>query len=134
MGILMDIRYSLRLLRKSPGFSLLTLLVLTGGLTVSLFTFAFFYTMFYKPLPIKDGAGILRTAERIPLYEFTENRQKLTSFSDSGAWRDEQVRFSAEQDSQTLFGTYTEANLFTIAHTAPPLGRPLQPQDNAAAA
>jgi predicted permease len=130
----MDIRYSLRLLFKSPGFTLLTLLVLTGGLTVTLFTFSFFYTMFYKPLPLKDGASIYRTAERIPLYEYSENRAKLSAFSEFGVWRDEQVRFSAAEDSQSLFGTYTEWNLFTFARTNPLYGRALQAQDSEAGA
>lgn len=134
MGWLMDLRYTLRLLRKSPGFTLLTMLVLTGGLTVSLFTFSFFYTMFYKPLPLKDGKTIYRIAERIPLYEYAEARKSLHSFSEFGVWRDEQVRFSAADDSQTLFGTTTEWNLFQIARTAPMLGRALQAQDSEAGA
>jgi predicted permease len=134
MGLLMDLRYTLRLLRKSPGFTLLTMLVLTGGLTVSLFTFSFFFTMFYKPLPLKDGSSIYRISERIPLYEYAEARKNLHSFSEFGVWRDEQVRFSAAEDSQTLFGTFTEWNLFRIARTAPLLGRTLQAQDSDAGA
>lgn len=130
----MDIRYSLRLLFKSPGFTLLTLLVLTGGLTVTLFTFSFFYTMFYKPLPIKDGAGIYRISERIPIYEYAEARGKLSAFSEFGIWRDEQVRLSAAEDSQSLFGTYTEWNLFQFARTNPLYGRALQQQDSEAGA
>lgn len=134
MGILMDIRYSLRLLKKSPGFTLLTLLVLTGGLTVTLFTFSFFYTMFYKPLPLKDGESIVRISERIPLYEYSETRAKLTAFSEFGVWRDQQVRYSAAEDSTSLFGTYTEWNLFKFARTNPLYGRALQAQDSEAGA
>jgi len=130
----MDIRYSLRLLFKSPGFTLLTLLVLTGGLTVTLFTFSFFYTMFYKPLPIKDGASIYRISERLPIYEYSEARGKLSAFSEFGIWRDEQVRLSAAEDSQSLFGTYTEWNLFQFARTNPLYGRALQQQDSEAGA
>jgi predicted permease len=132
MGVLMDLRYTLRLLLKSPGFTLLTMLVLTGGLTVSLFTFSFFYTMFYKPLPLKEGEGIYLLTGRVPLFEYAETRDKLTSFSEYGVWRDEQVRFSAGDDSQTLFGTYAEWNLFHFSRTAPLLGRALQPQDSEA--
>lgn len=130
MGILMDIRYTLRLLFKSPGFTLLTLLVLTGGLTVTLYTFSFFFTMFYKPLPLKDGASIVRTADRVPLYEYSEARPKLTAFSEFGVWRDEQVRLSAAEDSQNLFGTRVEGNLFEFARVNPLYGRALQAQDN----
>ncbi|HEX7154403.1 MAG TPA: ABC transporter permease [Thermoanaerobaculia bacterium] len=130
----MDIRYTLRLLFKSPAFTLLTVLVLTGGLTVSLFTFAFFYTIFYKPLPLKDSETILRAAQVVPLHEYAEARQKLSTFAEAGVWRDSQVRFSAGDDSQSLFGTYTEWNLFKFSRTNPLFGRALQAQDSEAGA
>ena len=38
---LQDVRYALRLLARSPGFTLLTVLVLAGGLGLSTFTFSF---------------------------------------------------------------------------------------------
>src|SRR5687768_3943224 len=134
MGLLLDLRYTFRLLFKSPGFTVLTLLVLTGGLTVSLFTFSFFYTMFYKPLPLKDSKSIVMLSGRVPLHEYADARAKLGSFSELGVWRNEKVRFSAGEDSQTLFGTATEWNLFKFSRTAPVLGRALQPQDSEAGA
>lgn len=134
LGLLLDLRYTFRLLFKSPGFTLLTMLVLTGGLTVSLFTFSFFYTMFYKPLPLQDGKSIVMMSGRMPLYEYADARTKLASFSEFGVWRNEKVRFSAGEDSQTLFGTATEWSLFKFSRTAPILGRALQPQDSEAGA
>jgi predicted permease len=134
MGVMMDIRYTLRLLFKSPAFTLLTILVLTGGLTVSLFTFSFFYTVFYKPLPVKESESILRAAQVMPLYEYAEARGKLNTFSETGVWRDTQVRFSAGEESQSLFGTFTEWSLFKFARTNPLLGRALQEQDSEAGA
>jgi predicted permease len=134
LGLLLDLRYTFRLLLKSPGFTLLTMLVLTGGLTVSLFTFSFFYTMFYKPLPLKDSENIVMLSGRVPLYEYADARAKLGSFSEFGVWRNEKVRFSAGEDSQTLFGTATEWNLFKFSRTNAVLGRALQPQDSEAGA
>lgn len=136
MGVLMDLRYTLRLLRKSRGFTLLTLLVLAGGLTVSLFTFSFFYTMLYKPLPLPGdgGRGLLRLAGPIPLYEYAESRARLRAFAEFGVWRDAQVRLSAGEDSQTLFGTFAEWNLFDLSRARAALGRTLQAQDAEAGA
>lgn len=39
-----DLKHALRLLGRSPGFSLLTVLVLAGGLGLSTFTFSFLHT------------------------------------------------------------------------------------------
>ena len=41
MPHLHDIRHALRRLRRAPGFALLTILVLAGGLGLSTFTFSF---------------------------------------------------------------------------------------------
>lgn len=45
---LRDIRYAFRLLARTPGFTLLTVLVLAGGLGLSTFTFSFLYTAIFR--------------------------------------------------------------------------------------
>src|SRR5262247_3228341 len=60
-----DLRYAIRLLRRSPFFSVLTVGVLTRGLGVSIFTFSFLYTAMIKPLPLAGGDRIVRIAARI---------------------------------------------------------------------
>jgi hypothetical protein len=46
-----DVRCALRLLSKSPLFTILTVVVLAGGLGLSIFTFSFLHTAMLKPLP-----------------------------------------------------------------------------------
>ncbi len=41
MPNLIDVRYALRLLARSPAFTLLTVIVLTGGLALSIYTYSF---------------------------------------------------------------------------------------------
>ncbi|MGH7460512.1 MAG: peptide ABC transporter permease, partial [Longimicrobiales bacterium] len=60
-----DIRYAFRLLFRSPRFTLLTVLVLSGGLALSIFTFSFLYTALLKPLPLDGGAEIVRVEQRV---------------------------------------------------------------------
>ncbi len=57
---LQDIRYAVRLLTRSPGFTLITVLVLGGGLGLATFTFSFLYTAMFKPLPLSEGERIVR--------------------------------------------------------------------------
>ena len=59
-----DIRYALRLLARSPGFTLLTVLVLAGGLGLSTFTFSFLHTAMIRPLPLSEGDRIVRLSRR----------------------------------------------------------------------
>ena len=55
-----DLRYALRLLVKSPWFTALTVLVLAGGLAISIYTYAALNMMFYRDLPLPDGGSIVR--------------------------------------------------------------------------
>ncbi len=58
MGFLLDFKYALRRLAKSPKFTVLTCFILMGGLTVSLLAFNFVYTMALKPLATPQGDSI----------------------------------------------------------------------------
>lgn len=62
MGFILDLRYALRLLAKSPKFTIMTSFILMGGLTVSLMAFNFVFTMAKKPLDTPEGHSIVGVA------------------------------------------------------------------------
>ncbi len=55
-----DIRYALRLLARSPVFTALTIVVLGGGMGISIFTWSFLYTVALRPLPLPGGDRLVR--------------------------------------------------------------------------
>ena len=55
-----DIRYAARLLARTPLFTLLTVVVLAGGLGLSIFTWSFLHTAILKPLPLDEGDRVVR--------------------------------------------------------------------------
>src|SRR5262245_62271040 len=76
-----DLRYAIRLLRRSPFFSLLTVGVLAGGLGVSIFTFSFLYTAMIKPLPLPGGDEI------VSVQEFSRGASRTLEAADVAAFR-----------------------------------------------
>src|SRR5262245_23985586 len=61
-----DLRYGLRMLRRSPGFTATALLMLTIGIGVNVAAFGFFNLMFLRVLPVRDPDTILRFQRRGP--------------------------------------------------------------------
>jgi len=134
--MLIDIKYAFRLLFKAPKFTAMTLGVLIGGLSISLFTFSFLYTMVYKPLPIPEA----ETAKAINVefdgsynsitgYEYINVKESVTSLAEFGVYDNRNIRLSVEQAGKDISGSYVQSGFFEFSRTKPILGRTIQAQD-----
>jgi predicted permease len=61
-----DIRYAGRMLRRTPGFTLMAVLVLSIGIGVNVSAFSLFDMVALKPLPVRDPEAIVRLERRSP--------------------------------------------------------------------
>src|ERR1700733_1628309 len=52
--LVQDVRYGVRILVRSPGFTLMAVLVLAIGIGVNVAAFSFFNMVALKPLPVRD--------------------------------------------------------------------------------
>src|ERR1035438_5055839 len=64
-GLLQDLRYALRQLRKSPGFAATAMLVLTLGICASVSIFAFVDAVLIKPLPYANPNRLVDVTESV---------------------------------------------------------------------
>jgi len=62
-GLLQDLRYALRQLRKSPGFACTAILILTLGIGTSVAIFGFVDAALIKPLPYPDPTKLVEVTE-----------------------------------------------------------------------
>jgi macrolide transport system ATP-binding/permease protein len=66
-GLLQDLRYGLRQLRKNPGFTSTAILVLSLGICASLSIFGFVDAALIKPLPYQSPDRLVEVTESVPM-------------------------------------------------------------------
>jgi predicted permease len=133
-----DIRYALRLLARSPGFTLLTVLVLAGGLGLSTFTFSFLHTAMIRPLPLSEGDRIVRLSRLedghyrpVDAADVAALRASLRTVRDLGGYGKREVMIGREGETRVVSATVAEPVLFAVGRTPARLGRTLLPSDAA---
>jgi predicted permease len=131
-----DVRYAFRLLSRSPGFALLTILVLAGGLGLSTFTFSFLYTAMVRPLPLGDGDQIVRLTQldgrrrtTVDVVDLAVLRTSMKTVREIGGYTKREVILGRDGDRRVLTATSAEPALFSVARTPAFLGRTLLPSD-----
>lgn len=138
---LQDVRYAFRLLARSPLFTLLTLVVLAGGMGVTVFTFSFLYTAMLRPIPLSGGERIVRlqavedgSVRSFDAADFARMRPQIATLSDVGLWNSRDVVMGSAEGGgarRVLETTAVEWTLFDATRTPPALGRAFRPDDEA---
>lgn len=136
-----DLRYAARMLRRSPGFTLVAVLMLAVGIGVNVAVFGFFDLIVLRPLNIRDPATLVRFHRRSPQnYAFAMPYPEMTFFRDhsrtlSAVLALNPTKLAVEGEAKPLEANFVTANFFSELGASPLLGRLLDPsRDDAPAA
>ncbi len=130
--MLQDLRYALRTLAKSPGFTLVAVLTLALGIGANTAIFSVFYGVLLRPLPYAEPDRIVglaqtyeggRGARSVTYVQFQflqRNNQVFESLAGSAS-----VGFNFSTGSQTdrVYGLRVSKDYFRVLGVAPQLGR-----------
>src|SRR5437763_14304452 len=105
-----DLRFALRQLRKSPGFTLLAVITLTLGIGLNTAIFSLINDLFLCGLPFREPARVLHV--------FSHFKEQTVDFPLSAP------RYLHFRDGQTVFDGFAGEN--GLAATVAGLGDPLQ--------
>ena len=127
-----DIRYALRALRKTPGFTLVALLALALGIGANTAIFSVVYAVLLKPLPYAAGDRLYQLSEQNP-----SGKLNGATFADFATWRERSKSFEMLSISayrsvtmtapgtppENIFSRVVSNDLFPLLGVQPLLGR-----------
>jgi macrolide transport system ATP-binding/permease protein len=140
--LLQDLKYGLRMLVKSPGFTLVAVLSLALGIGANTAIFSLINAVLLRPLPVTDVvslAAVSTTDQRNPgnlpisHLNFKDLRAQNAAFTDMGAFTFAAVNYSAGRESEQIPAQLVTSNYFSLLGTQPALGRGFLPEEEAKA-
>jgi putative ABC transport system permease protein len=139
--LLQDIRYGIRMLRKSPGFTIVAVIALALGIASTTAIFSVVDTVLLDPLPYPDSSRILNVSllqrstgvggGAVSPADYLDWAAQNHVFSHIAASRGWQVNLSGGSRPERVRGTMTTADFFPLFGLPPVLGRGLLASDNA---
>jgi len=138
-----DVKYAVRMLVKSPGFSCVAVLSLALGIGANTAIFSLVNAVLLRPLPVTEPQRLVivstsdqRNPGTLPLshLNFRDLRAQNTVFSDMAALTFNQVNYSHGQESEPVPVQIVSANFFSVIGAEPAMGRGFRAEEEAQAA
>jgi predicted permease len=138
-SLLQDVRYSLRVILKAPGFAAIAILTLALGIGANTTIFSWINSTLLNPVP-----GLSRSSEVVSLtlskpdenpFPFTypdleAMRDGQQSFTGIAACGFAQMSLKGKSKPQRIFGMVASANYFDVLGVRPIIGRGFLPEED----
>jgi len=129
--LILDLRYALRTLWKSKGFSVVAVVALMLGIGANTAIFSVVNAVLLRPLPYDHADRLLFLSERSQVLEgmsisypnFLDWREQNQSFEHIGVYRRQDFVLTGGDQPVQLTGGMVSADLFDVLRARPALGR-----------
>jgi putative ABC transport system permease protein len=137
-----DLRYSLRMLRKSPGFAIVAILTLALGIGANTAIFSIVNSVLLRGLPFRDAGRLVviheivpQLSDRYPVLPVNFNnfetwRKQCHSFEGMGMAGSVRMALTGAGDAQQLDGAIVTANFLDVLGVHPTIGRSFLPEED----
>jgi predicted permease len=141
MGTLIeDIRYGVRVLARSPGFTATAVAVLALGIAGNSAIFSIADSVLLRPLPYRDASRLVMVFEDASTYGFPKDtpapgnfadwKARNQVFEDMAAISGGSFNLTGQGNPEEILGKTVTANLFSVLGVSPAIGRDFRPEDD----
>jgi putative ABC transport system permease protein len=129
--LLLDLRYALRTLIRTPGFTAIAVLTLALGIGANTALFTVINGVLLNPLAYPHFSQLVAIYEKTPGYDkapieylnFLDWQRDSRTFASMAAYRNEDYTFIGNGEGERLSGYMISADFFSALGVAPVLGR-----------
>jgi predicted permease len=137
-GLVQDIRYAVRSLRRAPGFALVALVTLALGIAAATLVFSLADAILIRPLPIADPDRVVLAREltrggsemSLSWPNFQDWQARARSFDGLAAWRGLPANLTGTGRPRRIMVRQVTWNTFHVLGVTSALGRHLTPADD----
>jgi predicted permease len=129
-NLIQDVRYGLRVLARSPGFTVVAVLSLALGIGANTALFSVMDALILRMLPVKNPQELvrLRSSLSFPAYEKIRDQDK--TLSGMFAYNGLLCSVSTGQEAEQAIGFLASGNYYSILGVKAAVGRLLSPDDD----
>ena len=132
-GLWQDVRFGLRMLAKTPGFTAVAVLTLALGIGATTAIFSAVYAVLLKPLPFRDSGRLVFIQKKNPPRGWTRNnvsaaeilgwRDQSGAFEDVAAFKQYSCVLNDAAEPEESPCEVASSNLFPLLGATPAMGR-----------
>lgn len=139
----MDLRHSVRMLLKNPGFTIAAVVCLMLGIGATTAIFSVVNAVLLRPLPYKDPGKLVRIYTEFPTFpngglhrfwasppEFLDLRRDLKSWQSIDAWVDAGANIAGRTQPARVAASFVSGGLLPTLGISPVRGRLIGPSDD----
>jgi len=135
-GLLQDLRYALRQLRRSPGFTAAVIVSVALGVAANATVFSVANGLLWGVLPVKDPRRMVMFSEgkSFPYPDYLHYQEQTTDIFESGVAAHFPLvpaSIGGTGEPERVWGGVVSGNYFSILGVNMALGRPILPQEDA---
>jgi putative ABC transport system permease protein len=137
--LLQDVRFSLRMLAKNPGFTVVAIITLALGIGANSTIFSWINSTVLDSVPgVRNTSDMVtvmrgeRSEHPTPPFSFQDYidlREDARGFSGLLAYHDDYVSLTGGEKPERIYGALTSANYFNVLGVRPILGRAFLPEE-----
>ncbi|HEY0133833.1 MAG TPA: ABC transporter permease, partial [Nannocystis sp.] len=138
-ALLRDLRFGVRMLAKSPGYTLVSIMTLALAIGANTAIFSTINAVLLRPLPYADPERLIVLTETQPKFEemsvaypnFVDYRHKNATFVDMGAFRLDSLNLTGKGEPERLKARSVSHSVLPVLGVEPMLGRNFLPEEDA---